>query len=287
MPQCEVHAFIQDINRVFPQAGLNLGRLGSKFPGLSIQFRSKSNQLRPRFLGTLHNQEQYHRMQTNTPDHSFRVPGEDNSTTHVYPAVASTTLPADHPEVKQYDLQILQALDLAGNKKTGLSKRATTQAREQHHATVQFHCKDNLEMVERFLGFRAPKPKRVSLPASRGDGFQERPWHEELAELEAEAALRVPPPPINPSKPPTFAFDSEVVFVCIDVEAYEKDNSKITEIGVSTLDSKDLEGIPPGHAGREWCSMIRARHFRYRPFTPSPVSPLILIDFSGSVNTLI
>jgi len=158
---------------------------------------------------------------------------------------------------------LFQALDLGGNKKKGSSKKATPQAREEHQSTMQLNFRDSLEMVERFLGLRAPKPKRSSASSGWEANYQERSWEEEKAELAAIAALKAPPAPIDPNKPPSFAFYSGVIFVCVDVEAYEKDSSKITEVGISNLDTKNLEGLAPGHAGSEWRSKIRARHFRY------------------------
>ena len=59
-----------------------------------------------------------------------------------------------------------------------------------------------------------------------------------------------------------FPFDSEVVFVCIDIEAFEGNHSLITEVGISTLDTKDIAEISPGPGGVNWIGKIRARHFR-------------------------
>jgi len=53
-----------------------------------------------------------------------------------------------------------------------------------------------------------------------------------------------------------------VVFVCVDVESYERAHHKITEIGVATLDTRDLSGVAPGPHGEAWRAKIRARHFR-------------------------
>ena len=58
------------------------------------------------------------------------------------------------------------------------------------------------------------------------------------------------------------------VFVAIDVEAYERDNSKITEIGIATLDAKDFISVEPCGTGEEpkvgknWWKFIHARHIR-------------------------
>lgn len=55
-----------------------------------------------------------------------------------------------------------------------------------------------------------------------------------------------------------------MVFVCVDVESYEKAHNKITEVGVATLDTRHLIGIAPGPDGEHWRSKIHARHFRIR-----------------------
>jgi len=169
-------------------------------------------------------------------------------------------LDENHPEAQRYDLQLFQALDLGGNKKKGSSKKATPQAREEYQTTMQLNFQDSMEMVERFLGLRAPKPTRLSKSSESNGNL--KTWEEEKAELAAMAASKAPPAPINPDSPPPFAFHSNVIFVCVDVEAYEKDSSKITEIGISVLDVKSLGGIAPGLAGSNWRSKIRARHFR-------------------------
>lgn len=74
------------------------------------------------------------------------------------------------------------------------------------------------------------------------------------------------PPAVDTSLPAPFKFDRSVVFVCVDVEAYEKDHTKITEVGVATLDTHHLEDIAPGRDGENWRPLIRARHFRIRDY---------------------
>ena len=50
--------------------------------------------------------------------------------------------------------------------------------------------------------------------------------------------------------------------ILLQIEAWEKDHSIITEIGVSTLDTNDLVALPPGEGGKNWKTAIRPRHFR-------------------------
>lgn len=52
------------------------------------------------------------------------------------------------------------------------------------------------------------------------------------------------------------------VFIAIDLEAYERDQSKITEVGLAMLDSRHLAACPPesSHVS-SWLKKIRSRHF--------------------------
>ncbi|KAF2660903.1 hypothetical protein K491DRAFT_688019 [Lophiostoma macrostomum CBS 122681] len=70
---------------------------------------------------------------------------------------------------------------------------------------------------------------------------------------------------VDPALPAPFPFDRSVVFVCVDVESYEKAHNKITEVGIASLDTRDLIG-PPGTDGENWRSKIQARHFRIKEY---------------------
>ena len=98
------------------------------------------------------------------------------------------------------------------------------------------------------------------------DDFHMDPNHsyeESQAAQEAyEKAAGLKLPELITTDPAPYPFDRNVTFVCVDVEAYEKDRNKITEIGISTLDTLDLVSTPPGKGGDEWMKKIRARHFR-------------------------
>ncbi|KAF2640668.1 hypothetical protein P280DRAFT_469392 [Massarina eburnea CBS 473.64] len=72
---------------------------------------------------------------------------------------------------------------------------------------------------------------------------------------------------IDNSVPVPFPFEKSVVFVCVDVESYEKAHDKITEVGIATLDTRDLLGVPPGKDGETWRDKIHARHFRIQEYT--------------------
>lgn len=68
------------------------------------------------------------------------------------------------------------------------------------------------------------------------------------------------------AKPAPYPQEGSVIFICIDVEAYEFSPNPITEIGVATLDTADIAGVAPGENGRNWFKKIRARHFLVKEF---------------------
>ena len=59
-------------------------------------------------------------------------------------------------------------------------------------------------------------------------------------------------------------FDMDVVFIAVDVESFERSHSQITEIGISTIDTRDLQNLSPGLEGKNWMARVRARHFRIK-----------------------
>ncbi|SMY23795.1 unnamed protein product [Zymoseptoria tritici ST99CH_1A5] len=58
----------------------------------------------------------------------------------------------------------------------------------------------------------------------------------------------------------------DVVFVCIDCEAFEFDQAKTTEVGISILDTRSIVDIPPGSDASAWFSSIQSEHFRIREY---------------------
>ena len=65
-------------------------------------------------------------------------------------------------------------------------------------------------------------------------------------------------------KPLLYDSNTFVIFISVDVEAFEFNQKHITEIGISTLDTVDLLGRQPGAKGNNWAAKIRSRHFRIR-----------------------
>ncbi|KAJ2988080.1 hypothetical protein NUW58_g4161 [Xylaria curta] len=65
-------------------------------------------------------------------------------------------------------------------------------------------------------------------------------------------------------KPAPYKTRESVRFVCVDVEAWEKETRTVTEIGLAVLDTEDVMDICPGERGANWFSHIQAHHFRIK-----------------------
>ena len=68
------------------------------------------------------------------------------------------------------------------------------------------------------------------------------------------------------SNPALFDFDSDVVFICVDIEAFEKNHDIITEVGIASLDTRHLQELKPGQDGEHWKREIKSRHFRIKEY---------------------
>jgi hypothetical protein len=115
--------------------------------------------------------------------------------------------------------------------------KAKKAKQQQERMGRQVAMVDQLKRAQRYLGLRATVDQTTS-------------------------TLPGVPQAINPTSATPFAFDQSVVFICVDVESHERAHHKITEVGLATLDTRDLVGVAPGTDGEDWRMKIKARHFR-------------------------
>lgn len=71
---------------------------------------------------------------------------------------------------------------------------------------------------------------------------------------------------LDDSRPAPHPFNQDAIFIAFDVEAWERSPHPITEIGVATLDTRDLTKQVPGTFGENWYEAVRARHFRIEEY---------------------
>ncbi|KAK3379375.1 hypothetical protein B0T24DRAFT_675173 [Lasiosphaeria ovina] len=72
------------------------------------------------------------------------------------------------------------------------------------------------------------------------------------------------PTALDLHRPTVLEPEGSVLFIAIDIEAYEFNHNIITEIGLAMLDTKDLANTAPGDGGKGWFPLIRARHLRIK-----------------------
>ncbi|KAJ3958301.1 hypothetical protein N0V92_005134 [Colletotrichum tropicale] len=65
---------------------------------------------------------------------------------------------------------------------------------------------------------------------------------------------------VKVDEPVPHVLDKDVVFMCIDIEVAEEHHGTVLEVGMTTLDTRDIVGVPPGKVGRDWFPYIKSRH---------------------------
>lgn len=154
----------------------------------------------------------------------------------------------------------MEAAILAGKNK---KKNASDKKKRDRVNTKRGFC-EQLKRTQCYLGIR---PRGTV----NKDDFLADPnltYEQSLAAQAAyEEAAGIKLPALITTSPAPYPFDKSVVFVCVDIEAWERDHKIITEIGISTLDTNDLVGIPPGEGGAEWMKKLRGRHYRVAEYS--------------------
>ena len=210
----------------------------TRHPGFDIGFEEEGSP-RPRYLGRLTDQTSLLDLEEMMPE-----PGTEPGVPQV---LEDRTFPAFRRK--------MEAAILAGK-----NRQKNAKSKKKQDRVVQKRgCCAQLKRTQCYLGIR---PRGTA----RKEDFHSDPNHtyeeSQAAQAAYEQAAGLKLPALIPKLPAPYPFENEVVFVCVDVESYEKDHKKITEIGISTLDTLDLVSSPPGEGGIDWMKKIRARHFR-------------------------
>ncbi|OAA58538.1 ku family DNA-binding protein [Niveomyces insectorum RCEF 264] len=85
------------------------------------------------------------------------------------------------------------------------------------------------------------------------------------------------------TKPVPFSLEEDVIFVSMDLESYEYNHGAITEIGFGILDTRDVQGVPPGDLCKSWHALIRGRHIRIREHV-SMVNRVFVHGYENNFN---
>ncbi|GAB7355855.1 hypothetical protein MBLNU459_g6515t2 [Dothideomycetes sp. NU459] len=217
------------------------------FPSLLVRIPANSEEaglivgfglhpsLRPRFLGRSNNREEFKSLEARAEEF------ED----------AFEMYQPDERSLTTFKRYMEAAFDATKNKSKAIKER-----KREEKVVRQQDMGRQLKRAQRYLGLRA----RSASSDAQTPGL----------------ARSTSPMPrnYNVMSPSPFPFDGDVIFIAVDIESYERNHNIITEIGIATLDTRDLDGKPSGVVGKDWHRYIRARHFRIKDYLH-----LVNVDF--------
>jgi hypothetical protein len=140
-------------------------------------------------------------------------------------------------------------------------KKAANKGKQKKERIEKQHSwSHGIKRVQRYLGLREIRQGQLEAikAALENSGLQ---WGDYDTAVKAAAAKLPPTTSFHAGQLAQFAQEGSVVFVCVDVEAYERNTKLVTEIGIATLDTEDIAFVVPGEGGTNWMSCIRTRHF--------------------------
>ncbi|KAG9240102.1 hypothetical protein BJ878DRAFT_320174 [Calycina marina] len=205
---------------------------------------------RPRYLGRTNSKIGFETLRNSCPASYFKPEGEENT----FRAASQKSLEALKGKI---DMMPLAAK----------SKKATAQVKKRDaRMALQKEWQNSIKRAQRYLGLRlAGHEKQINAFRSSLMGAGLRSKDHEAA-VQAAASKLAPSTEFDPNKPVIHEPEGSVVFVCIDIEANERNAKQITEIGIATLDTEDIKDMVPGKFGVNWLEAIRARHFRINEY---------------------
>ncbi|MCJ1284355.1 hypothetical protein MMC26_003686 [Xylographa opegraphella] len=249
VPESEVRSLLEEIN--------NDLEIQLEFParaderGFLLNF-SDDGQPRPRFLGISSSQAAFKAIEQQVPTMESLVKGTE-----------SLALDTDDKSFAAFKMK----MDL-GHMATHKKAKANKEKKKFQRVQQKEAWSRQLRRTQRYLGIR-PRSETNTWSGGKAPSLDEpgQKWEDYVTakekydrEIREKHAL----PPLDVSYPVPYAFENSVVFVCVDVESFERSHSQITEIGISTLDTNDLIGLAPGPDGKDWMKKIISRHFRIK-----------------------
>jgi hypothetical protein len=235
VPERQVQALLDEINATF--------RISIKLPRdpFLLAFYQDSTPA-PTLLGTSQSRDAVAKMEQEIP----AAPNEYGEC----PPDASPQLERSFLRFKE---KMERAVAIQKKKNAAVKK-----SRAKDRLASQVNWCEALKRGQRYLGLR-PVDRKGALPLPDPSlSWDEQQRFEREQNLRHGHILGQ----FDVDQPAPHLFDRDVVFISIDVEAFEKAHNLITEVGISTLDTADIKLLPPGQGGVTWMERIRSRHFR-------------------------
>ena len=196
-------------------------------PGFICEF-PKDPLLRPHWLGRSRSRQKYDFLENEAP---------------VFDMLASRD-PSDR-NLQAFKDMIDNAIEAAKNK-----RKNANNDKKRERIVKQQNMLRQLKRAQRYLGLRPRNEHDSDLVPG--------------VELNGSKYVRHP---IDVAEAAPYPPDMDVIFISIDIELYERNHNLVTEIGVATLDTRDIGQIPPDAKASEWFKLIRGRHFRIKEYT--------------------
>lgn len=201
---------------------------------------------RPRYLGRATNRDMAENLKAATPPSYYRLDGESDA----------ISTPTDR-SLTSFNAKI----DLLTSAQKG-KKVVSKDKRKAERIARQQSWNQSIKRTQRYLGIRAASHQRQTAAIEDSLNSSDRGgYHTAFQSDLTEAPSSWIP---HPDDLAPYEAEGAVVFVCVDVEAWERDSKKITEIGIATLDTEDLKSVVMGKDGANWLDEIRTRHFRIK-----------------------
>lgn len=208
VPAVEVEAFIYDINK---ELGISLKfPRPSHEPGFVLNFDEQGSP-RPRYLGRINEEIGVEEMELKILPPDYRAAGE-----------------TEEPEDRSFEAfkAKIEAANQAGKNK---SKSQKERRKKDRVLQKQAWCAQ-LKRVQCYLGVRPRRSDVRNLLQSPTD--PNLSWDQYLeAQRAYDLARCVNLPPLDVKSRVPYGFSQSVVFVCVDIEVWEKDHSTTTVCG--------------------------------------------------------
>ncbi|KAL4926235.1 uncharacterized protein BDV17DRAFT_293660 [Aspergillus undulatus] len=141
-----------------------------------------------------------------------------------------------------YEKMMEAAVSAAKSKSKSKFKAKKQRLRIQHDIDIR----DTIKRTQCYLGLRADSSDLIDYK-----------W-DQVPDPES--------PRLAADSPVPYPFWREPVFISVDVEVNERCHNRVTEVGISALDTRDIVGVAPGPKGENWQAQIQSRHLRVQEY---------------------
>lgn len=237
-PLGEVQELLDRINEAFKS---ELFIPVNPYEGFAISFYEDGTPT-PKYIGTINSKDSFDDMKN-----SIEPPP------HNYGATPPGASPAVDRSFAAWTRKVQSAAEASRRKNKSMKKK-----RNDERLLQQQDWHRAMRRSERYLGLRPAAKDIQDVDTSATISWEES----EVLRKQQEADSGKIIPKLIVEQPAPFPFDMEPVIVCVDIESNERNHTQITEIGVSTIDTRNLQSLAPGKGAENWIRNIRSRHFR-------------------------